>query len=99
MEKKEKLPERPVPIQKIAEVLKMSESEVEELCENRKIPFHVTDPGTAWEAKRFYVEDVLKAVKPSKEKAEKEAAKEKAAKEKAEKEAAEKAKTKTEDPL
>ena len=71
MAKKEKKPERPVPIQKIAEVLNMSKNEVEELCANNKIPFQVVDPGTAWEAKRFVVEEVLKAVKPKKQEKEK----------------------------
>jgi len=68
--------ERAVTIQKIAEVLNMSVNEVEELCKNNKIPFHITDPGTAWEAKRFYAEEVLKAVKPKKEEAEEEPVKE-----------------------
>lgn len=68
--------ERAVTIQKIAEVLNRSVNEVEELCKNNKIPFHITDPGTAWEAKRFYAKEVLKAVKPKEEEAEKEAVKE-----------------------
>jgi len=63
--------ERAVPIQKIAEVLNMSVDEVEELCKNNKIPFIVIDPGTAWEAKRFYAKEVLKAVEPKKEEVEK----------------------------
>ena len=73
--------ERAVPIQKIAGVLNMSVDEVEELCKNNKIPFIVIDPGTAWEAKRFYAKEVLKAVKPKKEEAEKEPVKEEAEKE------------------
>ena len=68
--------ERAVTIQKIAEVLNMSVNEVEELCKNNKIPFHITDPGTAWVAKRFYATEVLKAVKPKKEEAEEEPVKE-----------------------
>jgi len=74
--------DRAVTIQTIARVLNMSVNEVEELCENRKIPFHITDEGTAWEAKRFFANEVLKAVKPVKkeepveEKAEKEPVKE-----------------------
>lgn len=78
--------ERAVTIQKIAEVLNRSKSEVEELCENRKIPFHITDEGTAWEAKRFYVKEVLKAVKPEKEEDEKEPVAEEPEKEEAENE-------------
>ena len=105
--------ERAVTIQKIAEVLNRSVSEVEELCKNNKIPFHITDPGTAWEAKRFYAKEVLKAVKPVKEEAEKEPVKEEEIKskekpeepeaekesEKTKKEPSKQTKTKPEDPL
>lgn len=66
MEKKENLPERPIPIQKIAEILNMSIDEVEGLCASNKIPYLVTDKGTAWEAKRFNAREVLKAVQPKK---------------------------------
>ena len=96
-EKKEKA----VTIQKISEVLNMSVNEVEGLCEKCKIPFHITDEGTAWEAKRFFVKDVLKAVDPVEEEPEKEEAdNDEPVSEEAEKEeAAKKAKARTEDPL
>lgn len=52
----------------MAEKLDMSVNEVNQLCEENKIPYQTRDEGTAWEQKVFDWKEVLKAVGPRKKK-------------------------------
>jgi len=49
-------------LKQMAEVLKISENEVLELCKKKQIPHEIADKGTVWEAYIFIEKDVLTAL-------------------------------------